>query len=247
MDESRIFQSALSNFATDVACGGAIRHLTNSGCTLDQIVARLDYPTSREKAQRIMMEHLFQSRVLLRDEPSESLFEKQMQFVQEQDAYGRRTLRKIEIDQKGQDKMTDTPNLTGLSKQEREAGLRGFPWRERVYDPEREGKLTELLYKKCEENGETYSYMSCDFLLFHIDYTSQEEGPHSCLNNRQREYLAGIRWEKPALYHRLDQRMREILGKLYDSGAYSGVCFFAHRREKIIILPREAEKNPFGG
>lgn len=66
MDETRAFQSALSNFATDVACGGAIRHLTDIGYTLEQIIARLDYPVSRQKAQRIMMEHLYQSRVLLR-------------------------------------------------------------------------------------------------------------------------------------------------------------------------------------
>lgn len=236
MDRPEYFQTALSNFATDVACGGAIRHLTNSGCTLDQIVARLNYPTSREKAQRIMMEHLYQSRVLLRKEPSDALFEKQMQFVQEQGAYGRRTLRKKEIDRVGQDKVTDMPDLTGLSKREREANLKDFLWREKIYDPARDGKLTELLYKKCEENGAAYSYMSCDFTLFYIDHTSQkEETLHSCLNNRQREYLAGIRWERPVLYHRLDQRMREILGKLYDAGAYSGVCFFAVSREKLII------------
>ena len=106
MDKPEYFQNALSNFATDVACGGAVRHLVNSGCTLDQIVARLNYPTSREKAQRIMMEHLYQSRVLLRKEPSDALFEEQTQFVQEQDAYGRRTLRKTVVDRNSQNNMT---------------------------------------------------------------------------------------------------------------------------------------------
>lgn len=239
MDRPEYFQTALSNFATDVACGGAIRHLTNNGCTLEQIVARLDYPTSREKARRIMMEHLYQSRVLLREEPSDALFEEQTQFVQEQDTYGRRTLRKVKVDRNSQQKLTDMPELTELSQRERGANLKDFPWRETVYDPKRDGKLTEMLYKKCEENGTAYSYMSCDFTLFHIDHESQnEEALHACLNNRQREYLAGIRWERPVLYHRLDQRMREILGKLYDAGAYSGVCFFAVRREKIIIPAR---------
>lgn len=236
MDRPEYFQTALSNFATDVACGGAIRHLTNSGCTLEQIVARLDYPTSREKVRRIMMEHLYQSRVLLRKEPSDALFEEQTQFVQEQDAYGRRTLRKVKVDYDSQDKMTDMPDLTELSQRKNGAELKAFPWKEIIYDPKRDGKLTEMLYKKCEENGTAYSYMSCDFALFNIDSKSKkEETPHSNLNNRQREYLAGIRWEKPVLYHRLDQRMREILGKLYDAGVYSGVCFFAVRREKIII------------
>lgn len=236
MDRPEYFQTALSNFATDMACGGAIRHLVNSGCTLDQIVARLNYPTSREKAQRIMMEHLYQNRVLLREEPSDALFEEQTQFVQEQDAYGRRTLRKVAIDHNSQDKATDMTGLTELSQREKGAKLKDFPWRESVYDPRRDGKLTEMLYRKCEENGTAYSYVSCEYALFHSDLSGQKEGqPLSLLNNRQREYLAGIRWEKPALYHRLDQRMREILGKLYEAGVYSGVCFFAVRREKIII------------
>ncbi len=236
MDKPEYFQNALAGFATEAACGGAVRHLTNTGCTLDQIVARLDYPTSREKAQRIMMEHLYQSRVLLRGEPSDALFEKETQFVQEQDAYGRRTMRKIMVDHNSQNEMTAMPDLTGLSQGEKGAQLKGFPWREFSYDPKRDGKLTELLHRKCEENGTAYSYMSCDFALFHDDLKGQEkEGVLSCLNNRQREYLAGIRWEKPVLYHRLDQRMREILGKLYEAKVYSGVCFFAVRREKLYI------------
>lgn len=240
MDKPEYFQSALSNFATDVACGGAIRHLVNSGFTLDQIVARLDYPTSRERAQRIMMEHLYQSRVLLREVPSDALFEEQTQFVQEQDAYGRRTLRKIAINQDSQNKMTNMTNLTELSQREKRAGLKDFPWKEIVYDSGRDKKLTDLLYVKCEENGDAYSYMSCDYEVFHIDHKGQErEVPLSCLNNRQREYLAGIRWERPVLYHRLDQRMREILGKLYEAGIYAGVCFFVTRREKLIISGEE--------
>lgn len=239
MDESRIFQSALSNFATDVACGGAIRHLTDIGYTLDQIVARLDYPVSREKAQRIMMEYLFQSRVLMREEPSDALFEEQTQFDVEQDAYGRRTLRKVKSDQMSQTKMTDMTELTKLSLREQGAKLKGLPWRESVYDTKQDGKLTDLLYKKCEKDGGLYSYVSCDFALFQSDFLGQDtERPPCILNNRQREYLAGIRWEKPVLYHRLDQRMREILGKLYEAGAYGGVCFFAASREKIRIPTR---------
>jgi len=239
MDKPEYFQNALSNLVTEAACGGAVRHLTNTGCTLDQIVARLDYPASREKVQRIMMEHLYQSRVLLRGEPSDALFEKETQFVQEQDAYGRRTMRKIIVDHDSQNKMTDMPDLTELSQREKGAQLKGFPWRDFFYDPKRDGKLTEMLHRKCEENGTTYSYMSCDFALFHDDLKGQEkEGALSCLNNRQREYLAGIRWERPLLYHRLDQRMREILGKLYEAKAYSGVCFFAASREKLHISER---------
>lgn len=53
MDRPGYFQTALSNFAMDAACGGAIRHLTDLGYTLDQIVERLDYPASRAKVRQI--------------------------------------------------------------------------------------------------------------------------------------------------------------------------------------------------
>lgn len=249
MEEANVFQSALSNFATDVACGGAIRHLTDIGYTLDQIVERLDYPASREKAQRIMMEHLYQSRVLLREEPSETLFEEQTQFVEEQDAFGRRTLRKIKIDQKGQNKVTNATDLTMLSHREETARTQAFLWKESIYDPGRDGKLTELLHRKCEKYGETYSYISCPFGKKINDQYGQSKNSQeetgaeetmSCLNGRQREYLAGIRWEQPVLYHRLNRRMLEIISKLYEAGVYGGICYFAAGQEKIIIQVKSA-------
>lgn len=243
MEEANVFQSALSNFATDVACGGAIRHLTDIGYTLDQIVARLDYPTSRERAQRIMMEHLYQSRVLLREEPSEALFEEQMQFVEEQDAFGRRSLRKTKIDHDSHNKVTNAPDLTMLSQWKELVQTRNILWKESLYDSRRDGKLTELLHRKCEKHGETYSYVSCPFGKCMNDQGGQNKNSQqkfsaeemSCLNGRQREYLAGIRWEQPVLFHRLNQRMLEIISKLYEAGAYGGTCYFTTGQEKLTI------------
>ena len=232
MDETNYFQSALSNFVTDAACGGAIRHLVDIGYTLDQIVERLDYPAPRAKVQRIMMEYLYESRVLLREEPSEELFAAKVQFVQEQDAYGRRSMRKIVLDQNSQNIMTNASDSMISSRQGKAAQTQAFVWKESVYDPKRDGKLTELLYGKSEKNGVTYSYVSCPFGELENDQYSQNI---SCLNGRQQEYLRGIRWDQPVLYHRLDQRMLEIIGKLYEAGAYSGVSFFAASREKITI------------
>lgn len=244
MDETNYFQNALSGFTTEVACGGAVRHLTDIGYTLDQIVDRLDYPAPRAKVQRIMMAYLYESHVLLREEPSEKLFAPREQFVQEQNAYGRRSLRKISIDYNSQDKLTSAADLTILSQRERAAQAREFLWKESVYDPGRDGKLTELLHRRCEKYGEAYSYVSCPFGEWGNDRFSQNgqnetknvtEERISCLNGRQREYLRGIRWERPVIYHRLNRRMLEIIGKLYEAGVYGGACFFVAGREKIEI------------
>lgn len=256
MDETNYFQNALSSFVTEAACGGAVRHLTDIGYTLDQIVDRLDYPAPRAKVQRIMMAYLYESRVLLLEEPSADLFAPKEQFVQEQDSYGRRSFRKIEIDYKSQNNTTSAPDLTAASQLKKMAQTREILWKESVYDPKRDGKLTELLHRKCEKNGEAYSYISCPFGEPADDqYSQNEEKEQSiqrepgglcavvedktgCLNGRQREYLRGIRWEKPIVYHRLNRRMLEIIGNLYEAGAYSGACFFVTGREKITIPAR---------
>lgn len=278
MSEPSYFQSALSSFVTDAACGGAVRHLADIGYTLDQIVGRLDYPAPREKVRRILMDYLYENHVLLREEPSEALFAPKPQFVQEQDAFGRRSMRKIVVDQnsqncrKGVSETRNSPfvgrnlgsaisdsDLTVLSNREKAEKTQQMMWRESLYDPKRDGKLTELLHRKCEKNGEVYSYVSCPFGETENDQYSQrrksgndgqlrqgESGKlgevcaaakdkWSCLNNRQREYLQGIRWDQPVLYHRLDQRILEIIGKLYEAGCYSGAAFFVIRGERVTI------------
>ncbi len=240
MSEPNYFQSALSSFVTDAACGGAVRHLADIGYTLNQIVERLDYPAPREKVQKIMMAYLYESRVLLRKEPSEELFAAREQFVQEQDAFGRRSMRKIIVDQRSQENVTEASDSEIWQQREKAAWRQDFLWKESVYDPRRDGKLTELLHQKCGKDGETYSYIAFPFGELLGDQHSQNKksgNKISCLNSRQREYLQGIRWDQPVLYHRLDQRMREIIGKLYEAGAYSGAGFFAASREKITILP----------
>lgn len=226
MEQDEIFKTALSNFATDVACGGAIRHLTDIGYTLNQIVDRLDYPAPRAKVQKIMMEHLYGSRVLLREEPSEDLLTAPETYVQEQDAYGRRSMRKIIDDSDSQSKLTSVPNSTSMSYLSEERKIRqsqGLLWKEIRYMPKPGEKLTTVLHRKCEENGEGFCYVSCRF------------GDLRCLNNRQRDYLEGLCPDAPAMYHRLDQRMREIVSKLYEAGEYHGTAYFVRSKERLVL------------
>ena len=201
------FQTALSDFTTEAACGGAIRHLTDIGYTLDQIVDRLDYPAPKSKVQKIMLEYLYESRILLREEPSGALLATPAEFIQEQDAYGRRSMRKV-----------------GGKEPKQQTIL----WKEICYNPKQHGKLSAVLHRRCEENGESLSYISCRF------------GNLQCLNNRQRDYLEGLYpehsgMENVMLYHRLNQRMREIVTKLYEAGEYQGIAYFLEIGEKLLI------------
>lgn len=186
MGQNEIFKTALSNFATDVACGGSIRHLTDIGYTLDQIVDSLDYPTPRAKVQKIMMEHLYESRVILREEPSEVL------------------LKAWKIQR-----------------------LQGHFRKETCYLPKYDENLTVVLHRKCEQNGELFSYISYRFENM------------QCLNKRQRDYLEGLRTEDAVIYHRIDQRMREIISKQYEAGGYHGTAYFLRTGEKLEIPGKE--------
>jgi hypothetical protein len=51
MDEKDVFREALNNFTFDVASGGAIAHLADSGFMPREIQKRLDFPTPYERVR----------------------------------------------------------------------------------------------------------------------------------------------------------------------------------------------------
>ena len=78
---NKFFDKALGDFAFDVACGAAIRHLNELGYTPEQIVKRLDYPISAERV-RAYVEKLSGSGESIKDDES-------YEIVREYDGYGR--------------------------------------------------------------------------------------------------------------------------------------------------------------
>lgn len=64
-ERQRYFENALSDFVYDVASGGAIRHLTDEGYSVDQIMERLDYPVSRERVEQTVYRYMTESGILL--------------------------------------------------------------------------------------------------------------------------------------------------------------------------------------
>lgn len=92
-------------------------------------------------------------------------------------------------------------------------------------------RFSQFLNKKFRENGEAAVYMSCDF-----GKTPEENRPDvTILNERQQEYIRGIAWKKERMYHKVDQRMREILMRMYEKGKYRGVIYFLGSHVKVEI------------
>lgn len=122
--DRNIFQNALSDFTFEAACGGAIRHLADSGCTLRQIMERLDYPISVERVRKALYKHLCDTGVILEESPENGLPGAKPEYVVEYNSYGKPSYRRKYI--------ADTEgNVADLGS----SGAAGTLWKESVYKP----------------------------------------------------------------------------------------------------------------
>ncbi len=87
MEES-YFSQALSNFTSDFAYKKAVWHLHDIGYSIPEIAGRLDYPLSQERIAKLIEEY----------ERMKSGPEAEYTFVQDTDAYGRKSFRRVKRD-----------------------------------------------------------------------------------------------------------------------------------------------------
>lgn len=214
MSEQDFFKDALSDFAYEAASGGAIRHLTDLGYTVKQISERLTYPTPYERVRRTVWQHLLDTKVVLTKEPGSGEARGKAEYAVEHDKYGRTSYRLL----------TAQSEAVCVTR-----------WKERSYSREKDGGLAGYLAKMCDRNGEESAYVSCNFGVWIRRNPKKLETVMQTLNERQREYISGLIWEDKVCYHRLDQRMREMIVKLYETGYYQGTCFFLRLAEKVEL------------
>lgn len=211
LSEQEYFKRALSNFTYEAACGGAIRHLTNIGFTVNQIMENLSFPTSYERVQRTVWEHLLHTGVILLEEPGIKIDNEAFTYIKEYNKYGKASFRRIAVQQEQPEKIC---------------------FREYCLQEENRENLADYLLKKCMENGEESAYISCHFGLCERDLQDIEK-LSALLDRGQRDYIFGLPWEKKLCYHRLDKRMREIAVRLYFGGGYHECCYFMKTAEKV--------------
>ena len=207
MAENDYFKQALSNFVFDMASGGAIQHLTNQGYTVKQIIEKLDFPAPYEKVQEAVWKQLLNNGSLLLEEPGSGAGQERAEYVVEKDGFGRRSFRKLVI------KADETKQIH---------------WKKVVFRSQIDGKLEDYLSKKIKENGETASYVSCNFGM-------KTNCLLDVLDEQQTDYILGLPWPKQTVYHKLDMRMREIVAALYDAGEFQGECYFLKEEERVIL------------
>lgn len=206
MAEQDYFKNALSGFTFENASGGAIRHLADLGYSVKQIMEQLAFPTPYAKVQQAVWNHLLDTGVIRLSKPGNGGSAEKSMFVKEYDKYGKASFRKVT-----------------LSSDEHDV----IYWKEITFNPS--DSFSGFLNRKIESNPSS-AYVSCSFGLM-------EPAAFECLlgelNDKQKDYIRGIPWAKQICYHILNQRMQEILIRLYDRELYHGVCFFIQSGEKI--------------
>lgn len=110
---------------------------------------------------------------------------------------------------------------------------KGAGFREKAYGRDKEINLIRLLSEKCMENGEETAYVSCDYGILRKKEPEHYMALMEILDNRQKDYIEGLPWNSKRVYHRMNQRMSEILYSLLRSGKYSGSCYFMKLGEKV--------------
>lgn len=219
--ENPYFRKALSDFTHEVASGGAIRHLTDLGYTVRQIMEQLDFPTPYERVQKEVWERLKETGIILSEEPGRGGRKERFAYVQERDRFGRTSFRRVTQE------ATADPVII---------------WKEQTLCIQITSNtmLTSdgvfaILLEKVGENGEAFAYVSCDFGCIAGEKPEQYLELLSALEGTGREYVEGLSWERHRVYHRMNSRMMEVLEQLCRAGLFQGECFFLKTQEKIEV------------
>lgn len=221
MAEQDFFHAALANFMFDTASGEAIRHLADRGYTVEQIRKHLDFPTPYDRIQKTVWEHFLHTNVLRLEEPGTAGSQETYEYITEYDQYGRKSFRRTTL----------------MSEYEKPV-----LWIEETVLGKTAKELSFLLSKLCTENGEDTAYVSCDFGLTSKRESKKYKDILSLLDKDDQEYLLGLPWERRKVYHRLNQRMRNIVSRLYEHGEFIGTCYFMDIKKKLLLSPKTDKK-----
>lgn len=218
MDEQKYFKQAISNFTYEAACGGAIRHLADLGYSVKQITEQLSFPVPFERVQKTVWEYFLENGVLLLEEPGKRIVQEKADYIREYNKYGKASFRCVVSQNKA---------------------VEEIHFREKHFDIERDGDFAGYLTKKCEENG-LDAYALLDFAIERkTERETMKENLKmyvSSLNTHQQDYINGLLGKRSgAVYHRINDLMRDIIIRLCENDNYHGKCYFIKTKEMIIL------------
>ncbi len=161
--ENAYFNKALGNMTREMAYGGALRHMVDTGMSVKEIKNTLSYPVSYEEIQRAVYDYMLKKGILLEEEPDEkNTSGEYCEYVLEEGPFGQKSYRKVVTGQKERRELSYVPCDFGLMSKEKldslyavmdikdREYLEGIPWpRKRVYHVEndRMKNIAEIMKK----------------------------------------------------------------------------------------------------
>lgn len=207
MADERIFQEALSNFTYDVASGGAIRHLADSGYSVKQIMEMLDYPTPEDRVKKTVWEHFIDTGKILLKKPGTGLMQEKVSYVKETGKYGRSTFRRI------------------VTKEEQAVEYSEMSWNDYLkYYCEKKTSISN--------DKPVKTYVCCSFGEIKKQNPENFQKMLDLLTSKEREFMIGLLWEQEMVYYLLDARMTDIMSTLHKAGVYEALCYVALEKRK---------------
>ena len=98
MSEQSYFRQSLGNFIHDTASGGAIRHLTDLGYTVNRIAEQLSFPTPLARIRREVWARLLETEVIIQEPPGQcGIHRQKTEYVREYDACGKPSFRQVAV------------------------------------------------------------------------------------------------------------------------------------------------------
>lgn len=157
--QEHFFEKSLSDFTTDFANGGAIRHLANHGFTVPQIMKQLDFPMSKDAVSNLVWKHYVETGKICLKKPESTGTIDKITYVKDVDKYGRTSLRqttiKVPAPNKGyfkcdfgkrmyQDKEKFINDLNSLLPDDRDYVL-NLPWPLNIVYHEADERMTRIM------------------------------------------------------------------------------------------------------
>ena len=96
-EEMRTRAQALANMTKEMAYLGALRHFVDEEYTVREITDTLTYPVSYEDVKREVYLYMKESGMLRDEEPGEDEKPIRTEFVMDEDSFGRKTYRRVNV------------------------------------------------------------------------------------------------------------------------------------------------------
>ncbi len=215
MSEEKEFDKALENLKNSFAGKDGIIHLYEQGYSFSKIQSSLDYPFSMDRIGKTVWDHMVSEEIILLKAPGSGQGKANSTYVKTVGAYGKQSFVKVSDDSPVEKTIKYTKSILNIDHDifSIAAGAK-------------KGKVKDFLEANSKGGPD---YVSLDFGRLKTRAGNEWVSVLSKLEGDERDYIEYLPWEKSIynVYHKLDDRIINVLYVLETTGQLPGVFYFA--------------------